>query len=181
MTLRPDAVAAFDTLVHELHPDAARVDSERLQGLCLWLASLPPPEAHAVLDRRLRRLEELRAMLADPDWDTAPALRERLRKLFAYADRADDLIPDREPLLGKLDDVLMIELAWPAFAIEADEYRDFVAYREEEHPDGDAAARRQSWIRDRLAEITLLRHRLRVSEGHYVWRGHHEEGFRIGG
>jgi len=166
--LRPQAVAQFDNLLHELHPDAPRIDATRLRTLCAWLASLPPVTAQEVLDRRLRRMEELRAMLDDDDWDAGDAIHARLRKLFAYIDFDDDLIPDREPLLGKLDDVLLIELAWPAFVAEAEDYRDFCAYRDEEHPDGDGSARRSAWMRDRLAEIALWRHHLRVNDSRYA-------------
>lgn len=178
-TLRPEAIARFDALLHELNPDAVRVESIRIRSLCAWLASLPPETAQDMLNRRLRRLEELRGMLNDDAWDADAALRERLRKLFAYVDQADDLIADGEPLIGKLDDVLLIELAWPAFAIEAEDYRDFCAYRADEHPPGDGGEQRQAWIRDRLAEIALLEHHQRVSDGRYIDRGR-PEMFHIG-
>jgi uncharacterized membrane protein YkvA (DUF1232 family) len=88
--------------------------------------------------------------------------------LFAYIDHDDDLIPDHEPLIGKLDDVLLIELAWPAFVAEAEDYRDFCQYRAEEHPIGDGPAQRGAWIRDRLAEIALWQHHLRVNDSRYA-------------
>ena len=177
----PAAVARFDALLHELYPDAVRVDQDRILNLCVWLGSMPLPTAQEVLDRRLRRLEELRAMLDDPDWDPADAMRARVATLVAYADDVDDLIPDREPLLGKLDDVLLLELAWPAFAAEAEDYRDFCAYRNESRPAGTGGEQRAAWIRDRLAEAALWQHHLRVNDSHYSWRGHAEAPFHIGG
>jgi uncharacterized membrane protein YkvA (DUF1232 family) len=168
LSLRADEVARFDALLRELYPDALRVDPLRVRNLCFWLASLPPQAAQDVLDRRLRRMEQLRAMLDDDGWDADESIRTRLRMLFAYIDREDDLIPDREPLIGKLDDVLLIELAWPAFAAEAEEYLDFCQYRAQEHPVGDGAAQRDAWIRDRLAEIALWQHHMRVNESHYA-------------
>ena len=168
LSLRPQAVARFDRLLHDIHPDAPHVDARRVHDLCLWLASLPPAAAQDVLDHRLRRLEALRTLLADADWDADAALRARLHRLLAYIDQDDDLIPDHEPLIGKLDDVLLIELAWPAFAAEADEYRDFCAYRDEARPPGDGPARRRAWIRDRLAEVALWRHHLHVNQSRYA-------------
>lgn len=179
LPLRSAAVAQFDTLLHELNPDAVRVDPERVQALCIWLASLPPRAAQDVLDRRLRRIEELRVMLDDADWDADDATRMRLCKLIAYIDQDDDLIPDQEPVLGKLDDVLLIELAWPAFAAEADDYHDFSEYRAVEHPGGNGNEQRAAWIRDRLAEIALWQHHLRVNGSHYVDRGHPIEPFHV--
>jgi uncharacterized membrane protein YkvA (DUF1232 family) len=166
--LATEAVERFDALLHELNPAAPRIDGDRLRGLCGWLASLPAEHAREVLDRRLRRIEVLRAMLDDPAWDPEPGLCARLRKLFGYIDQDDDLIPDHEPVLGTLDDVVLIEFAWPAFVDEADEYRDFCAYRDESHPVGDGAAQRGAWIRDRLAEIALWRHHARVNASRYA-------------
>lgn len=179
LSLRSDAIARFDALLHEIHPDAARVDPGRLQHLTDWLLSLPPTRAHDVLDRRLRRLDELRAMLDDYDWDLQPATRARVLKLLAYVDRDDDLIDDHQPLLGLLDDVLLVELAWPAFAVEADEYRDFCAYRNDEHPDGGGDLQRAAWVRDRVAELALLQHQARVNDSHYAHSGDPQPRFRV--
>ncbi|MGH8081388.1 MAG: hypothetical protein ACREP7_12505 [Lysobacter sp.] len=179
MAISSAAIAAFDALLHELHPDAARVDATRLQRLAGWLASLPPSEARRAIDERLQCLQDLRSMAADPAWDCEPAMRRRLDRLFAYVDNEDDLIPDRMPLLGLLDDVLLIELAWPAFVDEAEDYRDFCAYRRIEHPAGDAAEQRAAWVRDRLAELALLQHQARVSDSHYANGRSPESVFRV--
>lgn len=179
LPLTPTAIAGFDALLHELHPDAARVEPDRLHRLINWLLTLPDDTARDVLDRRLQRIDELRMMLLDPDWDANAAMGARMRKLLDYIDREDDLIADHEPLLGLLDDVLLIELAWPAFADEAEEYKDFSAYRIEERPTGTGDEQRAAWIRDRLAELALWRHKLRVNESHYVHRGHPEDPFKV--
>ena len=179
--LRPSAIAEFDELLHELNPDAARVTGERLVGLCQWLAMLPPDVAREVLDRRVHRIDEIRAMRDDADWDLDEATGMRLDRLLAYVDRDDDLIPDHEALFGRLDDVLLLELAWPAFVAEVDEYLDFSDYRVAESPAGDGNARRAAWVRDRLAEVALWRHHLRVNDGHYAERGRHSAPFHVGG
>jgi uncharacterized membrane protein YkvA (DUF1232 family) len=168
IALSGPAVAQFDDLVHELYPDAARVDQARLQQLAAWLLSLSEEDAHEELDARLGRMEELRALVQDPAWDCDDAQRKRIGKLLAYVDREDDLIPDSLPLLGQLDDVLLIELAWPAFAQEADEYRDFCDYRSSEHPTGTPEEQRKAWLRDRLAELELLRHNTRIADEHFA-------------
>ena len=168
IALSGPAVAQFDELVHDLYPDAARVDPPRLQQLAAWLLSLPEEQASEELDTRLQRMEELRALIDDDAWDCSDATRLRINKLLAYIDREDDLIPDRLPLLGRLDDVLLIELAWPAFAAEANEYRDFCQYRQTEHPAGTPDEQREAWLRDRLAEIELLRHNARMEDEHFA-------------
>lgn len=118
-------------------------------------------------------------MLEDADWDADESIRARLLKLFAYIDQDDHLIPDHGPLLGKLDDVLLIELAWPAFVSEAEDYRDFSEYRRTEHPHGSGSEQRAAWIRHRLAEIALWQHHLRVNHSHYVHSGHPAGPFHV--
>ena len=168
IALSGPAVVQFDNLVHELYPDAARVDQPRLQQLAAWLLSLPEEQARIELEARLQRLDDLRGMLDDSAWDSQDATRMRINKLLAYVDREDDLIPDSLPLLGRLDDVLLIELAWPALAEEADEYRDFCNYRQTEHPAGTPDEQREAWLRDRLAEIELLRRDTRIIDEHFT-------------
>ena len=179
--LKGEQVARFDALLHEVHPDAPRVDADRLSQLSRWLLAMPESEARAVLDERLARIDQLRAMIADPDWDCDDADRARVSKLLGYLDQTDNLIPDRIPLLGKLDDVLLLELAWPALAAEMDEYDDFCRYRASEHPFGSGSTQRASWIRDRLAALALLQHQRQVHDGHYAESGRPVEPFHVGG
>lgn len=180
-TFPPEAVARFDAVLHEINPDASRVDQSRLQGLAASLMAMPPETAREVLDLRLRRIETFRAMIADPDWDADDGMRARVTRLLDYCDRDDDLIPDATPVLGLLDDVLLFELAWPVFEEEVEEYRDFCNYREIEHPTGDAALQRAAWLRDRLAEIALLQHNAKVNDSHYIDGRIPATPFRIGG
>ncbi|QDH70641.1 YkvA family protein [Marilutibacter alkalisoli] len=168
MSWQPAAVAQFDALLHEINPDAPRVDIPRLQAVAEWLVELPEEQARPLLATRLERIELIRTMLADPGWDTDEGTRARVNRLVAYFDREDDLIPDGTPSLGMLDDALMLELAWPMVENEVEQYRDFRDYREQEHPTGDAAAQREAWFRDRLAEIEQLRLNARARSGHYV-------------
>lgn len=178
----PARVAAFDALLHEIHPDARRVTPDELAGLARWLLLLPEAEARLVLAERVARIEELRRMLRDHDWDARAADRARVRKLIGYLDQGEDLIPDRMPLLGLLDDVLLLELAWPAVCDEAEEYRDYCAWRSQARPDGRADQRRAAWVRDRLDELALLRQHAQVRASHYVDvdAGQPRRPFRVG-
>jgi len=173
------AVARFDTLLHEIHPDARHVDADRIATLARWLQVLPAERARAVLDERLERIEHLRAMLGDADWDRREDACERVRKLLAYLDQDQDLIPDAIPLLGLLDDVILLELAWPAVATEAEDYADFCVYRIIANPEGDGAQRREAWIRDRLEALALYQHHERINAGRYADGRHPDRPFRV--
>lgn len=174
LSLDPRAVAEFDALLHEINPDAPRADPARIERLADWLVSLPVTEAEHVLEARLECVETLRSMLADGDWDSPPALEARLEQLFRYLDRDRDLIDDSIPLLGLLDDVLLIELSTPVFANEVAQYRDFRRYATSRHLHGIDPGHRHAWMRDRLAELHLMQHRARVRDSRYApddrWR-----------
>lgn len=179
LQLRPDAVAAYDLLLHELNPDAVRADPERLENLARWLSTLPPADAQTLLDGLLERAGELGAMLVDSDWEPDAALRSRALKLLDYVDRDDDLIDDHTPVFGLLDDALLVDLAWPAFASEVDDYLDFCAYRSEHRLTGVDARHRSDWLRDRLAEIELWRRQVERAQAHYARHWISDALFRI--
>ncbi|MFC0679008.1 hypothetical protein ACFFGH_14275 [Lysobacter korlensis] len=168
LQLQPDALTAFDVLLHELNPRAVRADAERISNLARWLSTLRVAEAHTLLDRRLDRAGELGAMLVDSDWEPGDGVRQRATKLLDYVDRDDDLIDDRIPVLGLLDDALLVDLAWPAFASEVDDYLDFCAYRREHQLIGVDARHRSDWLRDRHAEIELWRRQVERAREHYA-------------
>jgi hypothetical protein len=180
-TLREEEVAKFDALVHDVHPAAPRVDADHVAQVSRWLLAMPEERAAAVLGERLGRIDELRRMVADDDWDCADRERVNVQKMLAYLDQEETLIPDRTPTLGKLDDILLLELTWPALAREVDEYEDFSRYRDSEHPGGSGAQQRATWIRERLAALALVQHQQRVSGSHYAIAGLPSEPFRVGG
>lgn len=173
------AVGHFDRLLHDIHPGAPHVDADRIATMGRWLQQLPPDHAHAVLDERLSRIERMRTMLDDPDWDCRDTACLRVRKLLAYLDQDRDLIPDAIPMLGLLDDVILLELAWPAVATEAEDYLDFCRYRSTEQPRGEAEERRKAWVRDRLLALALFQQHARVRAHRYAEVGGPARPFRV--
>ena len=169
------AIAEFNDLLHDLHPDAPHVDADALAGMSRWLLSLPAEEGEALLQARLGRVAELRAFAADPDWPLEPALARRLHRLLDYVALDRDLIPDDTPRLGRLDDALLVELAWPMLADELEDWRDYCRFREENggHPG------HEQWLRARLEEGALWEQLHRVRHQPYVDYGPLEGGLRV--
>jgi hypothetical protein len=99
----------------------------------------------------------------------------RLQRLLEYVVQRDDLIPDRIPRLGRLDDALLVELAWPAFADELEDYLDFCRFRHEQHPRGAPPLKRSAWVRMRKAEGALWQQMRRVHEWRYAELGPERE------
>ena len=99
-TLDSEEVSRFDALVHDVHPGAPRVTADQVAQLSRWLLAWPEPRAREVLDDRLSRIEGLRRMVADPDWDCAGSDRVNVEKMLCYLDQQENLIPDRVPAAG---------------------------------------------------------------------------------
>ncbi|HXD83525.1 MAG TPA: YkvA family protein [Rudaea sp.] len=105
---------------------------------------------------RLACVENLVAMAADEGWGLSADDKSRVVSALTYFSDPEDLIPDNVPVLGFLDDAIMIEVVQGVLKPEIDAYADFCAYRSQE-----AAARgadaaklgREEWLEDRRAEL----------------------------
>ena len=176
--LDPSAVNRFNQLLHEVYPEARQVDVDRIASLGRWLQDLPADQAREVLDERLTRIELLRQLRDDPDWDEREGIGMRVRRLLAYLDDSE-VIPDDIPVLGLLDDVILLELAWPAVKTEVDDYLDFCSFRESARPAGDGPQRREAWINDRLQALALFQHQNRINDSRYADSGQPRDIFRV--
>lgn len=79
---------------------------------------------------RIVKLEQLIDMLDDGEWRLEGEDRARVLNALAYFVDPDDLIPDKVPGIGYLDDAIMVELVIQELRHEITAYEDFCAYRE---------------------------------------------------
>jgi uncharacterized membrane protein YkvA (DUF1232 family) len=116
---------------------------------------------------RLADLELLCSMLYDEEWPLEDADRSRILAGVGYFAVAKDMIPDKIPGLGYLDDALMAELVARDLKPELDGYRAFCEYRDNEatlrgnkvsRSDWLTAKRRQIWMRIRRRQNERRRH-----------------------
>ena len=89
--LKSDQVARFDALLHEIHPDAPRVDADRISQLARWLLA----HARGRGPRRARRAPGPDRPIARDD--RRPRLGLRRGRLRARAQAARLPGPDRQP------------------------------------------------------------------------------------
>ncbi len=87
-------------------------------------------EPPAYVLERIATLEDIARMVQDADWRLATSVRNRICCALAYFSHPHDLIPDHVPVLGFLDDAIMIEIAAQEFQHEIQGYREFCRYRE---------------------------------------------------
>ncbi len=80
---------------------------------------------------RVAKLTALINMVEDEDWALADSERKNVLSALAYFADPNDMIPDSIPVLGFIDDAIMIELLTTELRPEIDAYSDFCRYRKE--------------------------------------------------
>ena len=103
--------------------------------------------------RRIPQLESMIRMLRDEEWALPKDEREQLLATFIYFGDPEDILPDDVPVIGFLDDVIIIELVVRELQHVREAYEDFCDFRDgydkgtsESH---DAAVRRDRIDRKR--------------------------------
>jgi uncharacterized membrane protein YkvA (DUF1232 family) len=113
--------------------------------------------------QRLPVIDNLIKMLTDEEWHLPEADRERLLAMFVYFSDPEDILPDDIPVIGYLDDVIIIELVTREMQHVRDAYDDFCRFRadfERQHGDAvDGAIRRDRLDRKRQQLHQRMRRR----------------------
>jgi uncharacterized membrane protein YkvA (DUF1232 family) len=69
-------------------------------------------------------------MLKDDEWCLPMDARERLLATFVYFGDPEDIVPDHIPVIGYLDDVIIIELVVRELHHVREAYEDFCEFRD---------------------------------------------------
>lgn len=115
---------------------------------------------------RLESVESMISMAKDVGFNLPDADRHRVLAALAYLANPDDSIPDMVPVLGFLDDAIMIELCRQDLKFEIEAYDDFCAWREQEaklrgEDPAKLGVERADWADARAAEAIARMHRRR--------------------
>ena len=103
---------------------------------------------------RLAKLEILIAMVKDEEWAIPDMERRDVLGALAYFSDPQDLVPDHIPVLGFLDDAIMIELVVEELTGDIEAYEEFCDYRtREQGRRGDETITKEDWLDDKRREL----------------------------
>ena len=113
---------------------------------------------------RLANLEVLVNMVVDSEWQLPEEEMSRVCSAMAYFANPDDLIPDRIPAIGFLDDAIMVELMVENLLDEIEAYQEFCQFRTAEverrtNHGLPTEVGKEDWLADKRA---VLHHRMRT-------------------
>ena len=134
------------------------------------LEEVKETDAPQFVRSRIAQLSKLIDMVQDPDWRLEGADRKRVLNALAYFADPDDLIPDRVPGLGYLDDAIMVELVVQDLKHEIEAFDAFVEFRKQKRKEKKATADNLGKRRDSL-QGRMRRRRRGDRERHSRKRG----------
>lgn len=103
---------------------------------------------------RIQKLETFVAMIEDTEWKIPEEERKEVLSALAYFSDPEDLVPDHIPVLGFLDDAIMIELVAEDFKDDVEAFEEFCQYRtREEGRSGDSTITRDEWLKSKRREL----------------------------
>ena len=138
------------------------------------LVDVPTTKVPDFIRERLEKLDQMLQLVVDEGYGLPDEDRQRVLSCLAYFSDPQDIIPDNVPVIGFLDDAIMIELCVRELRPEIESYRDFVLYRTQE------AGRRGVDV------ASLKTHRVewletRRQEAHDAMRRRRRDGYGVGG
>ena len=186
LELREEKLRRFNEVVQRVAPDRPAFKAEQIAGAArrVLRAAMKGQES-TFIKVRMRRAGEIRAALDDAQWKVAAKIEPAMREIVAYLDEgASALIENDVPVVGLLDDAILVDAAMDTLREELDDYADFCRYRV-----GEAArlgispnqvqVRRECWFHERQQELRLEQQLRRVRNARYDGSSSTAPGIRI--
>ncbi len=123
--------------------------------------------------QRLRRIAMVEQMVGDLQWTPADDVLDTANLVVDYARGQNDLIPDWLPKVGRLDEAIVVDTAWPQLTSEVEDYMDYCRLRTvQAHAVGrnvsDYRFSREDWEQARFEELAYVEHERQIRESSYL-------------
>ena len=141
-----------------------KTDAEIIENAGRLLADAQKVRIPDFILSRLLRLDDMIAMLRDEAWALDQADRDRVLSALVYFNHPNDVIADSVPVLGYLDDAVMIEMCVRDLQHELDAYDDFCDFRQRQAERlglDPAKVGRADWLGGRREELVDRMHQRR--------------------
>ncbi|UGB38917.1 hypothetical protein [Frateuria soli] len=170
--VRTKALARFNQLLRRLQHEPL----QREQLVAAWreLRDRSSSErCEAGIEQRLQLAGAVERMIRDATWQAANEAIAPARVVVGYIHGKHELIPQQATRVGRLDDAILLDAAWPKLRGEVDSYLDYCRLRAVEAglrgcPVGEFTFTREDWQKARRAEEGLLAHVRRVGRTSYL-------------
>lgn len=170
--LQAEALLHFNQLLARLNHFP--LDRDQLATASRELAPDPDGPARApAIAQRLRLAGTIDRMVSDAAWGTSAAAAGTARTVVDYVRGRHALIPPGLSQVGRLDDAILVDAAWPQLAGEVGDYLDYCRLRATEASlrgcdIAHFAFSRDDWQEACLAEAGLRTARRRATPGRYL-------------
>jgi uncharacterized membrane protein YkvA (DUF1232 family) len=135
--------------------NAKRAEKELLDGARRLLRQVTKMKAPEYVQERLAELGVLLDMIDDGEWPLPEEDQRRIVAALGYFAVAKDMIPDKIPGIGLIDDALMADLVMRELKHEVTGYREFCEYRDNEATLRGKKVSRIEWLAAKRRQIFM--------------------------
>lgn len=151
--LKESDMEHFRTVMREAQSGAKKLSEAVILANAKSLSQDLKVDVPEFVSLRLKKLDALVKMIEDAEWEIPSEERADVLSALAYFSDPQDLVPDHIPVLGFLDDAIMIELVAEELKDDIEAFEEFCAYREREADRGGADITREDWLGAKRREL----------------------------
>lgn len=152
LELEPARLETFNRALRDLSPEAPGITMDQIataaqRALKRHADGGTPP----FVQSRMASLMRLERMTKDQAWQSSDECRRQVGVLQDYRGNSEDLIPDATPVVGLLDDAVLVDVALQLLRGELGDYEDFCRFRKVASEfsglsEADAGITRDHWV-----------------------------------
>ncbi len=152
--LKDSDLEHFRNVMRQALSQAENLSEQQILINAKTLSQAVKDEVPAFVKTRLKKLETMVAMIEDAQWQIPKQERQDVINALAYFSDPQDLVADDIPVLGFLDDAIMIELVADELKHDIEAFEEFCAYRvREEARSTDETITHDDWLASKRREL----------------------------